>query len=251
MGFTKLHGTIIHSSIWQESAVTRVVWVTMLAMADANGMVYASVGGLARAANVSREQCQESLDCFLGPDPDTRDETTGERIEKVAGGWFILNHANYRDRQTREQELAADRSRRYRQRKADVMRHEGDERHVIGVEPSASVKAKPASESSASSEKAAAFEAFWTAYDKKRSRVTAEKAWQKLDASLHATATAAARAYAAATPDKQFRKDPTTWLNQRCWEDEIVQRTNGSPDHVSRNTAGDFSEFDDDPVQDF
>lgn len=27
--------------------------------------------------------------------------------------------------------------------------------------------------------------------------------------------------YIAATPDVQFRKNPQTWLNGRCWEDEL------------------------------
>ena len=29
-------------------------------------------------------------------------------------------------------------------------------------------------------------------------------------------------AYVESTPDPQYRKDPTTWLNQRCWEDEVI-----------------------------
>jgi hypothetical protein len=114
MGFTKLHATIIHSSIWQESAETRVVWVTMLAMADADGIVRASVGGLAHASNVSRQDCEKALESFLGPDPDSSDGTTGERIEAVPGGWLVLNHANYRDKQTRQQELTAARVRKHR-----------------------------------------------------------------------------------------------------------------------------------------
>ena len=118
MGWTKLHASIIHSSIWEASKETRLVWVTMLAMADANGVVAASVGGLARAANVSRQECEQALAELLGPDPDSRDGTTGERIRKVEGGWEIINHANYRDRQTRAQELAAARVRRFRERKA-------------------------------------------------------------------------------------------------------------------------------------
>jgi len=118
MAFTKLHATIIHSSIWQEPPVTRVVWVTMLAMADANGIVHASVSGLARAANVTRKDCQDALASFLGPDPDSRDKTTGERIEEIDGGWFIINHAKYRDKQSREQEMAAIRAQRYRDKRS-------------------------------------------------------------------------------------------------------------------------------------
>lgn len=113
-GYTKLHSTILDSSVWAESIATRIVWITMLAMADQNGIVQASTGGLARRANVTREECDKALEVFLGPDPDSRDGTTGERIEKVPGGWLVLNHANYRDKQTREQEQTALRVARHR-----------------------------------------------------------------------------------------------------------------------------------------
>lgn len=117
MTFTKLHASIVHSSIWQEADYVRVVWITMLALADEYGVVGASVGGLARAANVSREHCGLALQRLLSPDPDSRDGTTGERIEKVEGGWLVINHGVYRDRQTRAQALAAARVRRHREKR--------------------------------------------------------------------------------------------------------------------------------------
>lgn len=114
VGYTKLHALILDSSIWSTSAETRCVWITMLAMADADGIVSASVTGLARRANVTVENCEAALAAFSGPDPESRDGTTGERIEKVPGGWLLLNHANYRDSQTREQRLTAERVARHR-----------------------------------------------------------------------------------------------------------------------------------------
>jgi len=44
--FTKLFSSIVTSSIWRESDHVRLLWVTMLAMADKNGEIWASVGGL-------------------------------------------------------------------------------------------------------------------------------------------------------------------------------------------------------------
>jgi hypothetical protein len=116
MTFTKLHATILDSSIWQEPSHVRIVWITMLAMADQDGVVHASIGGLAHRANVTREQTLEALTCFMSPDPDSRDRTSGERVEEVPGGWLILNHSNYRDRQTREQMLTAARVAKHRSR---------------------------------------------------------------------------------------------------------------------------------------
>ncbi len=115
--FVKIYGTILHSSVWLEDTSTRVVWITMLALADADGVVRASVGGLAHAARVSREACQAALARFSAPDPDSRDGTTGERIEAIEGeGWRIINKARYRDMRTPSQIKAAERQARWRAR---------------------------------------------------------------------------------------------------------------------------------------
>lgn len=144
-GYTKLHSTILDSSVWAESIATRIVWITMLAMADQNGIVQASTGGLARRANVTREECDEALAVFLGPDPDSRDGTTGERIEKVAGGWLVLNHANYREKQTREQEQTALRVARHRAKQSvtcnDVTDGNGVKRRSASVSESEAASA--------------------------------------------------------------------------------------------------------------
>lgn len=210
VGFTKLHSTIIHSSIWQECAETCKVWVTMLAMADKDGIVEASISGLARASNLNVEAVEVALECFLGPDPDSRDGTTGERIEKVPGGWLLLNHANYRELRTREQEATAERVRRHRERQGVTS---------IEVTGCNGLKRLPASASASDS----AFEAFWTAFDRKVARPDALRAWKRLspDEALAAVIVEKAKAWAEATPDKAFRPYPATWLNRRGWEDEL------------------------------
>jgi hypothetical protein len=95
--YTKLFSSIIHSTIWQRPGHVRLVWVTMLAMVDRHGEVQASVPGLARAAGVTIQECEEALADMAGPDPYSRTpDNEGRRIEAVEGGWTILNHAKYR-----------------------------------------------------------------------------------------------------------------------------------------------------------
>ena len=142
-GYTKLHATILDSSVWSESMATRIVWITMLAMADQDGVVQASVGGLAHRANVSRAECEEALRVFLSPDPDSRDGTSGERVEVVPGGWLVLNHANYRDKQTRQQAQTAIRVARHRA-KIGVTRNDvtlGNDKKLVSASASASASA--------------------------------------------------------------------------------------------------------------
>ena len=105
--FTKLFASITASTVWQEPAGTRLTWITMLAMADRNGHVKASIPGLANIANVSIAECETALSTFLAPDRYSRTkDNEGRRIEEIGGGWVLLNHAKYRamasDATTRE-----------------------------------------------------------------------------------------------------------------------------------------------------
>lgn len=117
--YAKLFGSIVHSTVWSEPLATRVVWVTMLALADRDGIVEAAVPGLVRAANVSREECEAALTSFLAPDLDSRTpDNEGRRIAKVDGGWQILNYEKYRDLNSKEERASktAARQRRWRDR---------------------------------------------------------------------------------------------------------------------------------------
>lgn len=101
-GYTKLWNTIIHSTVWREDLHVKVVWITMLAMADQNGSVQASVPGLADAARVSIDQCQDALKRLSAPDEYSRTkDCDGRRVEVCEGGWTLLNHKKYRDLQSR------------------------------------------------------------------------------------------------------------------------------------------------------
>lgn len=97
-GFTLLWGKILDSSIWvKESKETRLVWITLLAMKDSEGIVQASVVGLADRAKVTPDECRAALQVFLSPDSDdTSKVEDGRRIREVPGGWQIINHDLYR-----------------------------------------------------------------------------------------------------------------------------------------------------------
>src|SRR5213076_2944716 len=96
-GYTKLFNTIVTSTIWQEDDKTRIVWITMLAIADQYGVVSAAVPGLASVANVEVEAARAAVKKLLLPDPDSRTKDfNGQRIEEVEGGWKILNYEKYR-----------------------------------------------------------------------------------------------------------------------------------------------------------
>jgi hypothetical protein len=96
-GYTKLFESILDSTIWGESAETRIVWITMLAMRNKSHRVEASLPGLAHRARVKLEDAEKAVKKFLGPDKFSRSkEHDGRRIEAVDGGWLILNGEKYR-----------------------------------------------------------------------------------------------------------------------------------------------------------
>ena len=117
MAYTKLFNSIVTSTIWTEDDKTRIVWVTMLALADKNGEVQGSVPGLARVAGVPVDATREAIAKFLAPDLDSRTkDDEGKRIEEIDGGWALLNHDKYRAMASKDErkDAAAERQRRKR-----------------------------------------------------------------------------------------------------------------------------------------
>ena len=65
------------------------------------------------------------------------------------------------------------------------------------------------------------FDQFWNAYDNKKSREKVECKWYSLSAKDQTACMESLPKYIKATPDRQFRKHPATYLNQKCWNDSI------------------------------
>lgn len=115
--FVKIYGHIVKSSIWREAQSTRLLWITMLVMADANGYVRASVANLADEARISRPECDAALRVLESPDPDDRSGVNeGRRITRMQGGWHIENFRAYRELRTEKQMQVAERVKRHRER---------------------------------------------------------------------------------------------------------------------------------------
>lgn len=102
-GYTKLFGSILASTIWREDDKTRLVWITILAMVNRNGIAEGSIPGLADMARVSVTDCEAALEKLQSPDKYSRSqEYEGRRITPVDGGWLVLNYRKYRDRMNKD-----------------------------------------------------------------------------------------------------------------------------------------------------
>ena len=72
------------------------------------------------------------------------------------------------------------------------------------------------------------FGEFWDLYDKKRGdKGKIERKWMKLSEREREAIMKYIPLYKEAQPDKKFRKDPDTFLNNKSWNDELIYENNG------------------------
>ena len=121
MSYVKLHVSILDSSVWLESSATRIVWLTLMAMADRDGLVKARAPGVTARARVTPAECDAAMACFRAPDPHSRTpDNDGRRIVDTREGIQLLNYEAHRDAMNAEDQARkhAERQARYRGRKA-------------------------------------------------------------------------------------------------------------------------------------
>lgn len=101
--YNKLFTKILDSSVWLEDKATRIVWFTFLAAMDEDGYAhFAAIGNLASRARVTDKEALDAVKLLEAPDENSSDpDNEGRRIERVPGGWIVLNAPKYRDLVTR------------------------------------------------------------------------------------------------------------------------------------------------------
>jgi len=97
-GWTKLFSTIVGSSVWMEDDKTLRVWIGFLALSDKDGVVLGTPRRMAEILKVDFEEFEVAIQKFTSEDPESSSpEYGGRRVEKVPGGWRLLNYAKYRE----------------------------------------------------------------------------------------------------------------------------------------------------------
>lgn len=119
--YVKVHKSMLLSSIWDEDDHTRIVWVTLLMMADQNGHVAASVTGIAHMARLTMEQTEAAMQRLMSPDPASRSKTDeGRRLVAADRGFTLVNYVAIKEGTDAQTEQRSDRmaSRKQRAKKA-------------------------------------------------------------------------------------------------------------------------------------
>jgi hypothetical protein len=119
--YNKLFTKILDSSIWLAPDPQRIVWITLIAAMDRYGVAqFACAENLAARARVDINDTKVAILAFESPDPlDPTQEFEGRRIERIPGGWLVLNAEKYRDMVTAAvaAEKTKERVRRHREAK--------------------------------------------------------------------------------------------------------------------------------------
>ena len=243
MSWTKLVSEIVTSSIWEEDNTTLRVWIAILATKDKNGMVQGCLRGLARVCNVTPEECAAALAKLEGPDPDSRTkENEGRRLQKIDGGWVVLNHFKYRNSPVGQDAVNA----AYKQKA--LVREIKEE--IPGMAPLP--KQKP-SEPDQSPEELSAlesdFNAFWRVYPKKQNKPDAFKAWIQTKLVRPSIDKIVQSVVDHKTYDRQWNRDngdyvpmPATFIRGERWLDEYekVEHVNRTPVQPAIEYTPDF-----------
>jgi hypothetical protein len=97
--YNKLFTKILDSSIWLAPDPHRLVWITLIATMDRHGIAqFACAENLALRARVDLEETRKAILAFESPDPfGPHQEYEGRRIERIDGGWLVLNAEKYRE----------------------------------------------------------------------------------------------------------------------------------------------------------
>ncbi len=232
--YNKIFTKILDSSIWLETDATRLVWLTLIASMDENGFVqFASVRNLAHRTRVSEEAATEAVKILESPDRDSSDpDNEGRRIERIPGGWIVLNAAKYRELVTRAvaQEKTRIRVARFRERHATETNGNADVTPVLrSVTPSEAVSGskadnpipavKPLNDTVA--------DEIYAAYPRRVGRQSALKAIRAaIKVKTAEPLLEAVKAYSQAVAQwpaserAQFVPHPATWFNRGSYDDD-------------------------------
>jgi hypothetical protein len=117
MPYVKLDTDILTSSVWVQDHETFRVWIYLLAVADQNGTVRATIPAMALMCQVTVQKVKSVLDAFSAPDPDSRNPSDdGRRIAIFHEPEFVIEVLNY-ERYRAKDYTAAERMKSYRARK--------------------------------------------------------------------------------------------------------------------------------------
>ena len=227
MGQTKILGTeLTESSLWSDhvSISARWLFICLLLKTDDEGKIF---------IDEDFRVCSEISGIGIQSSELALSELERAKLITVFNnGSLVIHNVNeLRVRQTEKQVKANERVRRYRERNRNANRNghppqtpplDSVSTSTVSTSSTSTVQDKKPKKTDAEIKQETGFNEFWDAYGKKTGTKRAFSAWKRLTKRQRIAAMAGVKDYVRSTPDVRFRKNPTTWINQRCWEDEMI-----------------------------
>ncbi len=245
--YGKIFDSIFKSTLVSEGGwLPTYIFMSMITIADKDGIVnistkslYNLVGFRSYDSKISLEDFRLAIDYLESEDPESNSPAEkGRRIIPLSKigeipdnrGWLVVNYDEYKKKASKydEREATAERVRRFRERKkcnGSVTERNGKKRNDNGKNGHIDID----TDSDIDLDKktyCSDFLEFWKCYPKKTGKGKAYQVWKK----LKNPKTTLLKIKAALVWQKkldQWSKDngqfipyPTTYLNQRRWEDE-------------------------------
>ena len=239
--FTKTFSSMIHSSIWREDDQTRILWITLLVMADRDGEVHGADVGLADAAKIPIDAFYRGIEKLMGPDPNSKSNDSGERIVRIEeGGFRILNYEKYSNLMTKEQirDKARTRQQRFRDRHLNIKNDSSDESELVNIDETNN-KNNDTNLNLNAGANIDDFEEFWKITRRKEAKAQSRKAFKAAVKKIKLPELIKAwKAYndSKATTEPRFILLPSTWLNGERWGDEVT--VPGAQPEIVREPSG-------------
>jgi hypothetical protein len=241
-GFVKAFSSMLDSSVWGLDAETRIVWFTLMLMADKNGMVHAAIPGIARRAAIGVAKTEAAMEIFQAPDPDSRnEENEGRRVERRGRSWKLLNYEFFRNLQAKEAEKARKREWWRKNRGKGAKQTELDAELDALEKPSTKTRRNADADADADAEKGSQkrdrakssldseFDFFWEHCAKKVGKLEAkrkfkiarkDKTWPGVEKVVEVLV-ALQSTHNWSKDGRQYQPGPAKWLHGGGWNDEV------------------------------
>jgi hypothetical protein len=224
VGYTKLDEGILLSSIMACNPKTFKVWIALLAACKPDGIAPVSSVGISSVCRLSLEETKAALEELALPDTESRStKNEGRRIERVDGGYRVINYYKFRELNYKE----ADAKRKYEERKRKTCPEMSGDMADINASASASASSSGIKRGlKGENDFSVLFLEFWSLYPRKEGKGAAYKSWLKIS-SPSETLQLILEALEWQKVSDQWKKDngqyipmPATYLNQQRWLDE-------------------------------
>ena len=211
-------GTLATRGPWQ----ALVTFQQMIVLCDRTGIVDMTADALSRRTTIPLDIIKIGITALEQPDSESRSpELDGRRIVRLSGsrdwGWQIVNHDKYRKIRSEDER---------REYMANLMRERraNEKKDVINRKQPLAKLAHADADAVNPLAPSGAFEQFWSAYPRKKSKGQAEKAWKAhANGNIEPIMAGLQRAIAStewAKDNGKFIPYPATWLNAKGWLDE-------------------------------